>query len=78
MAEEPSAVRKARKEKVCEEETCIDQWDDLPPAVRDNCATFVYCPFCANEMVIRCSACGENIHDFGFKFCPWCGAHFEE
>jgi hypothetical protein len=68
----------AHKEKVCQEEICADQWEALPPEVRNQCATFVYCPFCATEMVTRCSGCGEVIHDFDFHYCPWCGAGFQE
>jgi predicted RNA-binding Zn-ribbon protein involved in translation (DUF1610 family) len=69
---------KARKEKVCQEEMCAEDWEKLDPEVRKSCAAFVYCPFCANEMVTRCSACGETIHDFSFSYCPWCGSQFEE
>jgi len=72
MAEE------ARKVKVCQEETCAENWEGLTPEVREKCSAFVFCPFCANEMVTRCSSCGESIHDFGFRYCPWCGAKFEE
>ena len=67
-----------RKEKVCQEEQCAEQWSALSPDLRAQCATFVYCPFCANEMVTRCSSCGEAIHDAGFQVCPWCGAGFQE
>jgi len=69
---------KARKIKACQEEPCQEQWDELSDEVRRQCASFIYCPFCANEMVTRCEACGETIHDFNFQFCPWCGAEFGE
>jgi len=69
---------KARKEKICQEEECSEMWEGLEPEVRSKCALFVYCPFCANEMVTRCSACGEAIHDSSFRFCPWCGASFQD
>ncbi|MCB2188934.1 MAG: hypothetical protein KQJ78_21140 [Deltaproteobacteria bacterium] len=68
----------ARKEKVCQEEQCVEQWEEMPLELKNGCAAFVYCPFCANEMITRCSACGESIHDVGFKYCPWCGARFLE
>ncbi len=68
----------AHKEKVCQEEMCAEQWEGVRPALRDACASFVYCPFCANEMITRCSACGETVTDYSFHFCPWCGAKFEE
>ncbi len=68
----------ARKEKVCQEEACAESWQALSPEARRQCASFVYCPFCANEMITRCSICGEQVHDFSFRYCPWCGAKFEE
>ncbi len=71
-------AQSARKEKVCQEQDCQDQWHDLSPEVRAQCGGFLYCPFCANEMVTRCSSCGEALHDTGFKFCPYCGSAFEE
>ncbi len=69
---------KAHKEKVCQEHDCAEQWQELTSEARDQCASFIYCPFCANEMITRCSACGEGIHDTGFNFCPYCGSGFEE
>jgi len=71
-------TEKARKEKVCLEEQCAEQWDGMAPELQEKCGGFVYCPFCAGEMVIRCSACGETIHDSSFQFCPWCGTGFKE
>ncbi len=68
----------ARKEKVCQEPDCQEQWQELPSGIIGQCGSFLYCPFCANEMVTRCSACGETLNDTGFKFCPYCGSHFEE
>ena len=68
----------ARKAKSCPDETCAENWDSVPASVREQCFNFVYCPFCANEMVTRCSACGEAIGDFNYAFCPWCGARFED
>ena len=68
----------ARKEKVCQEEMCSDQWEALSPEVKAQCSSFLYCPFCANEMVTRCSSCGETIQDFDFQYCPWCGAGFND
>jgi predicted RNA-binding Zn-ribbon protein involved in translation (DUF1610 family) len=67
----------ARKTKTCQEESCAEQWSNLSPELKDECTVFVYCPFCANEMITRCSACGEPINDVGYKFCPWCGVGFE-
>ena len=61
----------ARKEKVCQEEACSENWETPHSrSPRKVAPTFVYCPFCANEMVTRCSACGEAIHDFGFHYLP--------
>ena len=72
------AAPHSHKEKVCQEEACAESWDELSPEVKHQCVSFIYCPFCANEMVTRCSACGEQIHDSGFAYCPWCGAAFAE
>lgn len=69
---------KARKEKVCQEQECEEQWALLEQGVRNRCTSFVYCPFCANEMVTRCSVCGETVSDVDFHFCPWCGVKFSE
>ncbi|BEQ15584.1 hypothetical protein [Desulfoferula mesophila] len=66
----------ARKEKVCQEQDCQEQWQDMPLEAREQCGCFLYCPFCANEMITRCSACGEALHDTGFNYCPYCGAQF--
>lgn len=66
------------KEKICQEEACQEQWESLTPEVRQGCAAFIYCPFCANEMVTRCTACGETITDDHFQYCPWCGAAFQD
>jgi hypothetical protein len=71
-------TEKARKEKVCLEEQCTEQWEAMAPELKERCGSFVYCPFCAGEMVIRCSDCGETIHDSSFQFCPWCGTGFKE
>ncbi len=67
----------ARKQKACQEEQCSEQWGNLSPELRDQCTSFTYCPFCANEMLIRCSACHEPLQDTNYKFCPWCGVSFE-
>ncbi len=69
--------KKAQREKICREEECKEQWEQLPNSVKDVCTKFVYCPFCANEMIVRCSACNEFIHEISFGYCPWCGIEFE-
>lgn len=68
---------KARKEKVCQEQDCAEGWSGLSQELRDQCAVFSYCPFCANELVVRCSACGEALQGSEFNYCPWCGVEFE-
>ncbi len=70
--------KSARKEKICQEEDCREEWEQLPQAVREHTMNFVYCPFCASELVVRCSACGEIVTDANFTYCPWCGAKFEQ
>lgn len=68
----------AHKEKVCQEQDCLEQWENLTPEARDQAGAFIYCPFCAMHMITRCSECGEALNDQGFKFCPWCGSSFED
>ncbi len=67
----------AMKQKVCREEDCQEQWNAISPDLRQQCDSFVYCPFCSGEMVTRCSVCGETISDSDYRFCPWCGADFQ-
>jgi hypothetical protein len=67
----------AHKENICQEQECAESWSALSEDVRNHCTSFVYCPFCANEMVTRCSACGETLQDTDFNYCPWCGEQFE-
>lgn len=72
------AAVKARKDKVCQEIECEEAWANLNEDVRNTGTAFQYCPFCANEMVTRCSVCHETISDTEFRFCPWCGVKFED
>ena len=72
------AAVKARKDKVCQEMECEEAWSQLDELVRKEGIAFQYCPFCANEMVTRCSVCNETISDTEFQYCPWCGVKFEE
>lgn len=67
----------SEKEKVCREHECEQQWGLLSPEAKAAFLTFVYCPYCSNELVIQCSNCHEQITDKDFKFCPWCGTNFE-
>jgi len=69
---------KACGEKICVDPKCREQWGKLSQACRQEAASFVYCPFCAEELSVHCSACQETIGDSSFRFCPWCGRGFEK
>jgi predicted RNA-binding Zn-ribbon protein involved in translation (DUF1610 family) len=68
----------AYREKICLEQDCQDAWEDMTKHVSHNeIVKFSYCPFCANQITARCSACGEYVNDAVYRFCPWCGERFE-
>lgn len=67
----------AQKEKICLEQECQEPWEELGKVSAEHMAAFAYCPFCANQLMVRCSSCNEFINDTVFSFCPWCGDKFE-
>ncbi|MDY6851773.1 MAG: hypothetical protein SV487_06840 [Thermodesulfobacteriota bacterium] len=68
---------KAKAEKICLDNECAEAWSKMPADVAQYAANFVYCPYCAEELHIQCSACKEALSSKDYKFCPWCGAEFE-
>ena len=80
-AEAPPATDReadaAAKEKACREPACEEQYGRLPAEAKAAFLAFNYCPFCANELVIQCSACHEQLSDKDYHFCPWCGTPFD-
>lgn len=69
---------KARLEKSCFDPKCREDWEKLTQSCRELVFKFAYCPFCAEELSVHCSACRESIADSSFRFCPWCGREFEK
>ncbi len=67
----------AYKEKTCLEQECQEPWEGLRQLGLDKFANFNYCPFCSNQLMVRCSGCNEYVSDTVFNYCPWCGEHFE-
>ncbi|MDR1396517.1 MAG: NOB1 family endonuclease [Desulfarculales bacterium] len=68
----------AYREKICLEQDCQDAWEEMVKHVDHNeISRFSYCPFCANQITTRCSACNEYVNDAVYRFCPWCGERFE-
>ena len=68
----------AYKEKVCLEQECQEPWEELSEVGSDKLSDFNYCPFCSNQLMVRCSSCNEYINDTVFSFCPWCGDRFQD
>jgi predicted RNA-binding Zn-ribbon protein involved in translation (DUF1610 family) len=64
-------------EKVCHDNECTEKILNLPPDQASLFKTFVYCPYCAEELTLICQSCREELNSQDFKFCPWCGVKFE-
>ena len=69
---------KAKLEKTCLDNECAEFWLEMPAEFSKFTANFVYCPLCAEELHLQCSSCKESLSSKDYKFCPWCGAEFEE
>jgi hypothetical protein len=69
-------AKMAFKEKICLEPECQEAWEKLSKLGAENLEGFSYCPFCSNQLMVRCSACNEYINDTIYNFCPWCGERF--
>lgn len=69
---------KANTEKICLDNNCQEVWDGFPSEINDHTTKFTYCPVCAEELHTQCSECKEPLANTEYKFCPWCGAEFEE
>ena len=66
-----------RIEKICHDSDCAEKIAALSQEQADLCKTFVYCPYCAEELALVCPSCRETLQSGEFKFCPWCGQNFE-
>ncbi|MEW5724062.1 MAG: zinc ribbon domain-containing protein [Thermodesulfobacteriota bacterium] len=69
---------KAKKQKACLDNDCAESWSAIPPELARYTKEFLYCPYCSEELHLKCSACGESLRDKDYKFCPWCGLKFED
>lgn len=68
---------KARKQKICSDPKCREDWEELGERCAGKAMDFSYCPFCAEELSIHCSVCHETLADTSYQYCPWCGKGFE-
>jgi predicted RNA-binding Zn-ribbon protein involved in translation (DUF1610 family) len=71
--EKPSSI-----EKICHDGDCNEKIAALNPEQTKLFKTFTFCPYCAEELTLICQTCREQLSSNEFKFCPWCGAKFDE
>jgi predicted RNA-binding Zn-ribbon protein involved in translation (DUF1610 family) len=65
-------------EKMCHDSDCAEKINHLKPEQQKLFNTFTYCPYCAEELMLVCHSCREQLNGNEFKFCPWCGVKFED
>jgi predicted RNA-binding Zn-ribbon protein involved in translation (DUF1610 family) len=65
-------------EKICHDNDCAEKIAALSPDSYTLFKSFTYCPYCAEELSLVCQSCREELNNSEYKFCPWCGAKFEE
>ena len=68
----------ARKQKMCSDPKCREDWEELESVCGHKAGEFSYCPFCAEELSVLCSVCHEAVPDPYFRYCPWCGREFQK
>lgn len=68
----------ARVQKICLDNECSESWELHGEQLAPVAKSFVFCPYCSEELHLQCSACHEALSNKDYKFCPWCGAEFEE
>jgi predicted RNA-binding Zn-ribbon protein involved in translation (DUF1610 family) len=73
---EKTAPRSSSIEKICHDSECAERISSLKPEFANVFKTFTYCPFCAEELMLVCQSCKEQLNSNEYKFCPWCGAKF--
>lgn len=67
----------AKVEKICLDAECSEIWNKKNEEMLEFADDFIFCPYCSEELHLQCSACKESLTSKEFKFCPWCGVHFE-
>jgi predicted RNA-binding Zn-ribbon protein involved in translation (DUF1610 family) len=65
-------------EKMCHDTDCAEKISHLNPEQQKLFNTFTYCPYCAEELMLICHSCREQLNGNEFKYCPWCGVKFDE
>ncbi|MDR1081995.1 MAG: NOB1 family endonuclease [Deltaproteobacteria bacterium] len=63
-------------EKKCHDNECCEKIASLPTDQAALFKRFTYCPYCAEELMLVCHSCGEQLDNTDYKFCPWCGVKF--
>ncbi|MDR1039413.1 MAG: hypothetical protein LBR80_04465 [Deltaproteobacteria bacterium] len=63
-------------EKTCHDNECVEKIASLPTDQATLFKRFTYCPYCAEELVLICQNCREQLDSTEYKFCPWCGVKF--
>lgn len=71
-----SEIKSCSVDKVCQETDCSEKMAELTPEQKQLFKSFIYCPYCAEEMTLICNNCHEQLTSADFKFCPWCGSEF--
>jgi len=71
-----SEMKSSSVDKVCQETDCAEKMAELSPEQKQLFKSFIYCPYCAEEMTLICNNCHEQLTSADFKFCPWCGSEF--
>jgi predicted RNA-binding Zn-ribbon protein involved in translation (DUF1610 family) len=65
-------------EKICHDSECTEKISSLRPEHANLFKTFTFCPYCAEELMLICQSCKEQLNSNEYKYCPWCGAKFVE
>jgi predicted RNA-binding Zn-ribbon protein involved in translation (DUF1610 family) len=65
-------------EKICHDSDCAEKIGHLKVEQQNLFKTFTYCPYCAEELMLVCQSCREQLNSSEFKYCPWCGVKFDD
>jgi predicted RNA-binding Zn-ribbon protein involved in translation (DUF1610 family) len=78
MIEKQAPKKPSSIEKVCHDSECAERISLLEPDQLNLFKTFTYCPYCAEELMLICQNCREQLNSFEYKYCPWCGSEFKD
>ena len=76
MSEKPA--KPSSIEKMCHDSECAEKIASLRPEHANLFKTFTYCPYCAEELMLICQTCKEQLNSSEYKYCPWCGSRFSD